>query len=498
MYQQNIINLCNEKTLQQIVKTKEYKELLLDATNFLNILEKVTFTTRLFVIQNNIHKIPKCKVCNNLCNPKKDDAKLGFNEYCSPQCSRSDKTVHKDKLILLENKEWLYNQRINLKKSKDLIATELNISITPVNKWIKFHNIPDVKYNESNSDVVIKLSNYDWLYNEHKTLRKTCEQIANELNSSKSTVLIWLSKHNIQANEANLYDRKHIKVSNECNEIIDYIKSIYDGEIISNNRGFIGSLELDIVLPEKNIAIEYNGVYSHIYRPHESSFSAIKDHNYHLQKTNLCEGKGIQLIHIFSDSWKNKKEIWKSFIKNKLGICENKVYARKCTIKEIDTYTKNMFLDENHLQGKDKSKLKYGLFNNDILVAVMTFSKPRYNVNYKWELTRFSILKNYSVVGAFSKLLNNFRKNNSGSIISYADRTYSNGNVYNNNGFKLININRPSYYYVKKNTEQRLHRSNFTKNKITDKNDARTEQEIMFDNDYYKIFDCGTLVFVII
>jgi hypothetical protein len=127
----------------------------------------------------------------------------------------------------------------------------------------------------------------------------------------------------------------------------------------------------------------------------------------------------------------------------------------------------------------------------------MTFGVSRYSKKYKWELIRFAIKKNYCVVGAFSKLLKHFRKNNEGSIISYADRTYSNGDVYINNGFTLIATNKPGYHYVAKNVEKRLHRSNFVKSKISVFGDTRTEQEIMFDMGYSKIYDCGTLSFAI-
>jgi hypothetical protein len=48
-----------------------------------------------------------------------------------------------------------------------------------------------------------------------------------------------------------------------------------------------------------------------------------------------------------------------------------------------------------------------------------------------------------------------------------------------------------------KNSEERLHRSNFIKSKISNKDDSRTEEEIMKDSGYSKIFDCGTLTFVL-
>lgn len=65
------------------------------------------------------------------------------------------------------------------------------------------------------------------------------------------------------------------------------------------------------------------------------------------------------------------------------------------------------------------------------------------------------------------------------------------------NGFNLICVNKPSYWYVAKNSEQLLHRSNFKKSKLlTNENKHLTEEEIMFENGYSKIFNCGTLTFV--
>ena len=498
-YEQSIINICNSYTTQQISKTSDIRKRLLEATSFLDNLKDVTFTTRVYCIKNDIVSIPKCKKCGSNCTPNKVDAKLGFTLYCSPLCSRSDKTIDKKKELLLSNYDWLFNQRITLKKSKHLIASELGISVVPVSKWIKFHNIASVKYNCANAHALEKLADKDWLFDQHKIQKRKCEEIAQDLNISKSTVSVWLSKHDIDANPGNGYDRLHITTSKECQEVIDYIKSIYDGEIKLNDRLTLNGLELDILIPEKNLAIEYNGVYSHLYRPEEKSASAIKNSKYHLSKTEGCTDKDIQLIHIFSDSWKSKTDIWKSYLKNKLGCnIDNKIFARKCEIRNIDTHTRRTFLNENHIQGDGKASIAFGLYYDNDLIAVISFGKSRYNKNYDYELIRFAVKQNYCVIGGFSKLLKHFRKNNSGSIISYADLTYSNGNVYQKNGFTLLVKNKPSYYYVMKGTEMRLHRSNFVKSRITDiVNDSRTEEDIMRDKGYSKIFDCGTLTFVL-
>lgn len=442
--------------------------------------------------------IPKCP-CGNDCHLNKEYKSKGYTKYCSDACSKKYRSQDKPYNQIMSNYDWLYHQRIVLKKSKDTIADELDCSHTVVNKWLKFHNIANVRYNESNTDVLLKLRDYNWLYEQHKTLHKTCEQIANEIGSSKATVSIWLSKHEIDANDANSYERSNNYVSGEELEVLDYIRSIYNGPIETSVRTICSrGMEIDIYLPEKNLAIEYNGVYSHLYRPEGKAFSEIKGPEYHLQKTLDCQAKGIKLIHIFSSSWNEKKNVWKNFIRNQLGLNDNILYARKCEIREVSINDKDNFLDQNHIQGSDKSRFKFGLYYENDLVAVMTFSKARFTKHCEWELSRYATKGGYSVVGGFSKLLKHMTNNHPGDIVSYADRTYSQGNVYLKNGFELIATNKPSYYYKHKNSEILINRMNLTKEKLLMKLNKPnlTEEQLAFELGYSKLFDCGTLTFV--
>ncbi len=485
-------------SVTKVPEEVEYKQQILEITSFLDVYKKVPLSLRYFCVLNSINAIPICKCCDNPVTYKKDYPDQGFADYCSPKCSRSDKTVDKETIEKLSNKEWLYEQRITLQKSKDIISEELGCSITPVNKWMKIHDIPDVKYNESNPLSMALLRNKEWLYENHVVKHRTCEDIGNELGVSKSTVSVHLNKHGIETNNPNSYDRNNDDTSIECMEIVDFIKTFYTKEIILNNRSILDGYELDIYLPEDNFAIEYNGIYSHIYRPHETTFARIKDEKYHLNKTNKCEELGIQLLHIFSFSWKSNKEIWKSVIKNKLNNIQTKIYARNCEIRMVDKTTKRVFLETNHLQGKCPSLCDYGLYYKDELVSIMTFSKSRYNKNYDWELIRFCNKTNSNVIGGFSKLLSYFRKTHSGSIVTYADRTYSNGNVYESNGFTLLKVNKPSYHYVSVNKEFLVYRSNLTKKKLLNLlyKPEWTEEEIAKELGYDKIFDCGTKTYV--
>lgn len=429
--------------------------------------------------------------------PNKADNNRGFTKYCSDYCKKHAPQVSESALSKLNDREWLYEHRITRRMSYADIGKLVGTSEIAPRRYCEIHQIPKVRYNESDLKVQEKLNDREWLYDQHIVQRKKCRDIADDIGSSSSTVSIFLREHNIQANKSNSYDRPNQGTSKECMEVIDFVRSIYSGTVLTNNRTVLNGSELDIYLPELGIAIEYNGIYSHLYRPHEESHALRKDKTYHIGKTIDCMNAGIQLIHIWSPQWKYKRPIVESILRSKLGLIEKRIYARKCIIQDVDTNTKNRFLDENHIQGKDRSKFKYGMFYNGELVALMTFTPSRYNKGYKWELSRFVVKKNTTVIGGFSKLLSYFRKNNDGAVISYADRCISDGNVYEHNGFKLIRTNPPSYWYVAKDLKFMEHRSKFTKKNIAESNDPRTEKEIMESLGYHRIWDCGTLAYAI-
>ena len=259
----------------------------------------------------------------------------------------------------------------------------------------------------------------------------------------------------------------------------------------SNNRKLLSDKELDIVIYEKSLAIECDGLFWH------SDYT--KDKNYHLYKTNACEAKGIQLIHIFENEWRDKQQIVKSRLKHILGMVKNKIFARKCTVKEISNSLANKFIDKYHLQGKHHAAVCLGLFYKTHLVAVMTFSKPRFNKNYNWELLRYAAVANFNIIGGAGKLLSYFRKNYSGSIISYADRRWSNGNLYRKLGFTELAPSAPSYFYTRGN--EVISRFAAQKHKLKkflkDFDENKTEKENMLANGYNRIYDCGNRVFIL-
>jgi hypothetical protein len=127
----------------------------------------------------------------------------------------------------------------------------------------------------------------------------------------------------------------------------------------------------------------------------------------------------------------------------------------------------------------------------------MTFSKPRFSKQYDWELVRFASIGSFSITGGASKLLKHFKNNHRGSIVTYADKRYSDGNLYSSIGFKYEHDSKPNYFWTK--GQNRFSRHLFQKHKlkgILNKFDQdKSESENMMDNDYYRVWDCGNMVF---
>lgn len=273
-------------------------------------------------------------------------------------------------------------------------------------------------------------------------------------------------------------------------EVQNFITSL--GLTISkHDRVLIKPKELDIVVHDRKVAIELNGLYFH------SDLYIGKF--YHLDKTILCEKAGYRLIHIFEDEWIYKKDIVKERLKQIFKTSSStKINARDCNIKIIDTKTKNEFLKKFHLQGPDiGSSVRLGAFYNNELVAVMTFSQSNITKGFRkqagvWELNRFCSDYKYNIRGIAGKLLKYFQRNFDWiRIFSYADRRWSNGNLYYKLGFKLVGQTDIDYWYVK--GIKRIPRWELRKR--PDEPKDIPEHILRVKEGYVKIYGCGNLKF---
>lgn len=137
----------------------------------------------------------------------------------------------------------------------------------------------------------------------------------------------------------------------------------------------------------------------------------------------------------------------------------------------------------------------------------MTFGKLRSalgNKNIKnnnWELYRFCSKINTVIIGGASKLLKHFINHHSpDKIISYSDKRWSVGNLYESIGFKLTSNGVPNYWYFGRgNSYKRHHRFAFAKHTLSKKlktfDNSLSEWENMKNNGYDRIWDCGSIKF---
>ena len=278
-------------------------------------------------------------------------------------------------------------------------------------------------------------------------------------------------------------------ISTFQSDVIDYVKSILPNDpVIVNNRVILSPLELDIYLPNRNVAIETDGIYYH------SEVSGSKNKNYHLTKTKLCATKGIRLLHVFENEWKGNKDIVKSVLKNILCPSVSDVSIDDCVITEIDEKKKSKFLLENHLDGNENSMVRVGLFHREELISVMTFVSSKFDKTVEWEMIRYCSKAN--VDGGINRMFEHFVKiYKPTKIAAYSDRRYFTGESYIKLGFQFVENTPPTYHYIIDAYDTLESKNNWQKCKLEKKllsfDENLTEWENMKMNGFDRIWDCG-------
>lgn len=494
---------------------KEYK-LLIDYCGD-KLPKDSSFKEKIWFYFNKLTVKPTCQSCGG-------DVKFserfdrGYNQFCSLQCANNSG-------LLLEKVK-----KSNLEKHGVEFYTQHGDFMNKQKKTKK-DRYGDESYNNVEKMLSTKLDRYgDTNYNNFELYKRTCLIKYGEDNFSKTKQYRDLLKHKIKERYQHL-DIKNISESlseidifceecnkeykisqsllrerlkhkyvtcTNCNPIGMSFSSSYEDELsnILNEWGITHlrhtkipstKLELDILIPQINLAIEFDGLFWHN--------ELFVNTDYHLNKTELCNKNGIDLIHIFEDEWLYKKDVVLSIIKNKLGLVEQKIYARNCYIKVVPSDQHKQFLENNHIQGSVNTTIKLGLYHGNDLVSLMTFGRRNgIGKNIDWELIRFCNKKDTVVVGSASKLFKYFVKNyKPKNVVSYSDRRWFSGGLYKLLGFNNTNVSNPNYWYV--NNSIRYHRLNFKKNLLVKQgfDKTKTEREIMFERGYYRIYDCGNI-----
>lgn len=263
------------------------------------------------------------------------------------------------------------------------------------------------------------------------------------------------------------------------------IKEIFETNGFAVRKTRKDHVEVDVVVPELKLGIEANGCYWHS--------EIYKDRRYHLAKTEYCAHNGIRLIHIFDHEWESKKQQILGYLRSIMGKNEV-VYARNCTIKEIDKKTASKFLDMYHIQGKSNgSSLFVALEHNKDILAVAAFGIHHRN-NKDWVLKRFAGKSGVSVAGGLSRISSYAYKKIGESIVTWCDRRWSDGGGYVRAGWVATEVLPPDYFYIKNG---RFYCSKQARRKsAVSTPTGMTEREHATQDRLSRVYDCGKIKFV--
>jgi len=299
---------------------------------------------------------------------------------------------------------------------------------------------------------------------------------------------------------AALYDNKDLRekfIKVYCypkrqmqNEVYNNIKQFVNCYIEKDNRSILEGLELDIYIPSKKFALEFNGNLWHSEKFVDKNIATKK----HKIKLNLCRENGIRLFQIFEHQWAEHKDQILNFLKTILGANTVKIPARKCLVTNSKT---KEFINRHHIQGSTNSVLQYfNLEYNGEIVASMTASIHHRQISddNSVVLSRLCFKDGVNVQGGSSKLFKAFVKwaKDSGysRIISWSDNCWTEGKVYEVLGFSFDKEYPPDYFYWDVNKHQ-YHSKQSQKKSSVNCPSGMTEREYCIERGLYRVWDCG-------
>jgi len=274
--------------------------------------------------------------------------------------------------------------------------------------------------------------------------------------------------------------------------------------VVRRDRTLIGPKELDIYLPEHNLAVEFCGMYWH---SHGDKDDERKNKLRHAEKHRLCEAQGIRLITLYETEWAERTATIKRMLRNAVGKTRGRLMARKCELRKPTVQESREFYEKFHPQGGGGSGDHYGLYHKGKLVACMRFSFGNNDRGAgakvrQWTLSRYAT--RLAVAGAASRLFKAFVKEHDPSEVkSFSDNRLFGGGMYAQLGFEKeadvvadyqvwspkLGL-RPKPHYQRRVLPTRL-KDHGILEVFDPATDKRTEGEMTYLMGARRIFDCG-------
>lgn len=277
-------------------------------------------------------------------------------------------------------------------------------------------------------------------------------------------------------------------------EFIQMVRdSAGNSEVIPHAFGVLpGKYELDVYLPDRRLAFEFNGTFWHSDHPKFGNPYS------HIKKREMCEELGIRLIVIWEDTWRDRREVVERLVANKLGTDHSKPLGARSTSVDanVSSVESASFLGRYHIQGSSGGSIRIGLRGSDgLLVAVAVFKSF---VGGILSLERFATSRR--VPGGLSKILKYVDRNiEYTSMRTFADREISDGALYISTGWVEDGVLDSDYSYLVK--YRRMNKRSFRIEDFKNKDnltyiEGATEKELALVNKLWRTYDSGKIKYV--
>jgi len=406
---------------------------------------------QLWLLKNELSVPPKCKCCES-CEEKVswNNWESGFSEYAK---GHYDKQLRSE-LTKISQKKSHWSRGKSKEMDERLKGLSIKVSETlkekfksgEIKHWAKdqtkftsksLENISQAslgnKYNSYSSDELIKIIN-EKIKNNFELITQISD-IESRINNRKSNVeikclrcgdILSLSFYNLIRKKLQRCNHCDMSTSNFEKEIGDYVESL---GIKIKRRSYVNGVEIDILIKENNLGIECNGLYWH-------SDVLNKDKFKHQTKSDKCLEKGIRLIHIFEDEWRDKQAACKNLINNGLKNHFSRLKSSDCEFKAISSDDAKTFFELTHLDNEQKSENFYGLFQNEQLRMCIAINIKQDNV---LEIVKISSDSGVFIENNFGKLIKELQAVYSDyDIVSSVDLRYEDGSNFEKFGFEKI------------------------------------------------------------